>query len=406
MQRAAAEGRPVFYANVELTVDGWAEFDPLNVESERSAGSYHEYRYSGVPDGALLLIDEARFVFSQNQKGKDLPHVLLLTTHRHAGYDIYIVTQHPVDLPAEVRRRVEDHVHLKRRSKKNGAQLFRWRDGEIGDIVNGRVKNANRGSISAYRYKKEVWNAYKSSTIHNVKSESWPWYVWAFPVVLLIMAGFAWAASDRLANMGGDFVEDADSGVASLGPASVNGNGTAGPDLSPEGLALARATDGLVYLNERRPAVAGVVDSAPIYREKLTVESVPRLQCVLFGHKQLPELRQVANEIERFPVGGVCRCYSQQASLLDVPESLCRDVVRRGYFEPALPDTGLQLAGDSPAERPGAEPDDYQRAGDRASDMAASVTVVPDNSAMERIDVGRAESRLQRIRQISESIEK
>src|SRR5450830_1234688 len=93
-KKALAENRDVYYSGVnecnvpsQLRADGtmskpWVQIDPKE--------------WVGVPDGSLILIDEAQDTFERKNSGSPLPeYYKMLAKHRHFGKDLVLVTQHP-----------------------------------------------------------------------------------------------------------------------------------------------------------------------------------------------------------------------------------------------------------------------------------------------------------------------
>src|SRR5438034_8009578 len=79
---AESEKREVFYSGVKDLLLPWTE-----VKAEE---------WMALPAGAIMVIDEAQFVFPKKPNGSKLPeHYEKLAVHRHSGYDIFIITQHP-----------------------------------------------------------------------------------------------------------------------------------------------------------------------------------------------------------------------------------------------------------------------------------------------------------------------
>lgn len=71
--------------------------------------------------------------------------------------------------------------------------------------------------------------------------------------------------------------------------------------------------DSKQFIFDRTPRVAGLPQTAPRYDEITKPSSVPvPAACI-------------SNETK-------CNCYTQQATPMNVPDLLCRDIVARGYF--------------------------------------------------------------------------
>lgn len=67
-----------------------------------------------VPNGAVVVIDEAQRVFRPRSATSAVPqHVARLETHRHQGLDFVIITQHPQLIDVNVRRLVGRHLDVR-----------------------------------------------------------------------------------------------------------------------------------------------------------------------------------------------------------------------------------------------------------------------------------------------------
>jgi zona occludens toxin len=68
------------------------------------------------------------------------------------------------------------------------------------------------------------------------------------------------------------------------------------------------------YLLANEPRIAGLAYTAPIYDKVTEPEEAPvPVACIESASKG-------------------CKCYSQQATLLSMPQDLCRQIVRNGFF--------------------------------------------------------------------------
>lgn len=389
--RAAEESRQVFYCGIDgITVPGWAPFDPT-LTTHHTDGD----RYQGVPDGAILIIDEAWKIYPQRKGTEEAPpHERILSTHRHAGYDIYLVTQHPKDVPAYARRRVEEHRHLKRKLKKNIAICYVWSEGVLGEIEEGTVKNASKGTKEMYKYKPEVWAMYKSATINTVKSGKFHYKHLAFPVAIVFLLGVVWYVIDTFAGVGETY-EQAQEKESALIPAVFKERGK---EKSP-----------LEWIEARLPRVEELPYSAPVYDAVNEPQSFPRLQCVQFG-TTMREVKSKVAYIYSYPSGGVCKCFTQQGSHIDVDRQTCMQVVRYGYFDPAFADEGIEDPDDKkdgqlqPVTdgRSGLQYADNKNVNNRPS--GPNINIVRSTGLEpQRIDIEKAQKRLDNSRELSPS---
>lgn len=289
-KRAQKENRPVFYHGIELQkpelFEGWQLLeDPT--------------RWMDCPDGAIIVHDECQTLYRPRGNGAAVPeYVARFETHRHNGWDIYLITQHPMLIDSNVRRLAGEHVHVVRAFGAGMATLHKW--GQVKE----QCDKSRADSVSETRaYPKELFEAYKSATIHTHKARIPPrvFFLLAIP---LLLAALVWAF------------------------ASWYQRQAEGPKLEkPEQVAAAAAWGQGVGQGER-----------PVRRKTLTewiTEQEPRL----IG---LPHTAPVYDEITKpvrapYPVGCVanakrCTCYTEQATPIDTPEALCRRIAETGYF--------------------------------------------------------------------------
>ena len=65
-----------------------------------------------APDGTLFVIDEAQYIFPTRNSSQKAPEwIEALSTHRHRGYDFWIISQNPKLIDPHVRSLVDGHRH-------------------------------------------------------------------------------------------------------------------------------------------------------------------------------------------------------------------------------------------------------------------------------------------------------
>ncbi|MDD2943635.1 MAG: zonular occludens toxin domain-containing protein, partial [bacterium] len=130
----------------------------------------HDGQVVGVTDyeshkGALLVIDECQSYFRPRPAGSQVPdHVAALEVHRHQGLDIWLITQRPGLIDANVRGLCGRHIAL--RSMALGRYKYEWP--EVGDIDS----KGSRDTAARTRFKlpKHIFNLYKSAEVHTKHS--------------------------------------------------------------------------------------------------------------------------------------------------------------------------------------------------------------------------------------------
>ncbi len=305
-------------------------------------------KWEQLPDGALIVIDEAQKVFPIRRGGEPIPPIAALSEHRHRGFDFLLITQHPNLLDVYVRRLVGKHTHVLRRFNGHTCQLITW--GEAVDDPQSMGTRA-RGTTAIWRYPKQLFNAYKSATLHTHKSR-FPLRLVLVPVVLLALVicgyfinGFfsreARADETNVADSSTDPVKR--KAVADAFAYSPQSGASERRLLTPEEYAL-----------QHIPRLPGLVYSAPVFDHRQAIAE-PRLLCASTPYK--------------------CACITEQGTRAQIDYVQCRTIALNGYYDPyRAPQEVLppQSAGQSPAS-PASANDVAQRQKDgRSVDVQGS----------------------------------
>ncbi|QFS86024.1 zonular occludens toxin domain-containing protein [Marinobacter sp. THAF197a] len=295
----AFQERPVYVYNIELLAPGEAlGWQTLDLEQAKA--------WYDLPHGAVIILDECQDLFPPEKFGNKVPeHIRRLNTHRHLGIDLVLITQHPKLIDTKVRRLVGQHFHFKRQFGLQSATRFTFQEcaDDPSDYFAQKAATKTRK-----RFNKKLFGLYKSAEVHTHKRKI-PWMVWAL-LVLIIVTGYT--IYSVVANFG-----QSDS-VSSPGPTPDNvttqANNAPGQPAPArrEGQPLTREQ----YLEQWSPRVKSIPHSAPVYDQVYVVRDFPRPQCLL---------REKTDQ---------CRCYTQQATPLEVPEAQCRQIVAHGYWDP------------------------------------------------------------------------
>jgi zona occludens toxin len=144
--------------------------------------------------GDVILFDEVQEVWRPRGISNKVPDsIAKLETHRHMGVDIVLVTQHPMLLDQNIRRLVNQHLHL-RRITRTVAMVYEWdhcsNPGTTKTCVNSRI----------WMHPKGAYSLYKSAQVHTKPKAKIPGIAF---VGLLALAGLAYAgplAFDRITN--------------------------------------------------------------------------------------------------------------------------------------------------------------------------------------------------------------
>jgi zona occludens toxin len=316
-QKAEKENREVYYHNIKDLTLPWTVTDPE--------------KWFDLPAGSIIVIDEAQFVFSKKPSGSKLPDFYeKLAVHRHSGYDIFIITQHPSLIDNFVRQLVGQHFHTVRKFGMNRSTVYEW------SAANPAPQNpsAHKSAISLkWAYPKEVYTYYKSAEVHTVKRAIPAKIFLALGFVGLVLVGGWWAMHKYKAR----YEKKPDPSLTSeAGAVNVvetanvrpkNTNNTNTPDEKFDPLA-----DAQQYVAVHTPRVEGLPHTAPVY-DPITapVRAPVPAACVQIGTTS-------GSKTPR------CQCYSQQGTRMDVQYNMCISMAQNGWFRDFEPDKNQQAS--------------------------------------------------------------
>lgn len=315
---ADKDQRPVFYSGIKDLALPWHEIDPE--------------KWPECPDGSIIVIDECQRLFRPRGNGAAVPAwVSKLETHRHQGLDIFLVTQHPMLIDANVRRLTERHFHVSRRFGMERATILEFQSCK--DQPLAKLADAQRHQWS---YPREVFSYYKSAEVHTVKRRL-PVQLFVLVGVLAMACGSVWwfvrsHYQDGQVILPGQKPASKVEAVAS-GSSAKPGTDRAGTD---------RPATAAEYVAKHQPRVEGLAYTAPVYDEVTKPVRAP-----------VPAHTMVFN--------GKCHAFSQQVTRLDMPQAMCVAIHERGFFvafdqrEQVTPTR--EPAGRGPASAPAARSD-------------------------------------------------
>lgn len=283
--RKAAESttqpRPIFHNGINGLSLPWTRCKPED--------------WRTLPPGAIFVIDECQDCFPQRGRGEPPEWINELAKHRHLGLSFVLITQNPMLIDSFVRRLVDRHLHVMRKFGTKMATVHEFTSG-----VKEEVAKSRTGSIRhEWRYPAEVFSWYKSAEVHTVKRRI-PMRLYvlaAIPLVLVGLAAFLYArlmpdaAAERMASPTGA------ASAPRADPATAGGPAPAPVD----------------YFAQHAPRIAGLAHTAPVY-DAVTAPAVAPYPAAC-----------IASQTR-------CSCYTQQATVLEMPETLCRDLATRGFF--------------------------------------------------------------------------
>jgi hypothetical protein len=300
------QNRPVFYSGITLLPTGpllgnWIEHDPM--------------KWYELPPNAIMVIDECQKTFRPRGTGSSVPkHEEELETHRHGGIDLYLLTQHPMFASTHVRRLTHEHRHIVRVYGMQVATVHTWNTCRDDCDKAGRREDSNAVKRS---YPKHVYKWYKSAEVHTVK-RSIPKRIIMLAILPFLLAACVWymywSVSKRVKG-------------EEVGNITSNGQITqAAPRSGHRGQEKRYAYQDALqeskqWVYDHTPRVAGLEQTAPRFDELTRPTRVPVPAACL-------------HTLNR------CKCYTQQATPLDVGFNQCVEFARNGYFEEFDPNHG------------------------------------------------------------------
>lgn len=290
------ENRPVYYHGFDMDPAkaaefGWQTFDPK--------------KWQDLPDGSICVMDECQNEFPLRRAGSEVPdYIQAIAQHRRRrGFDFWMICPHPALLDVFVRRLIDKpswHRHLKRTF---GADMVSSLKFSAPDMKCEEPGAGSRAEVSMIGYPKEVYGWYRSASLHTGKRNI-PRAVWLVVASLIIVPA-----------------------MLALGAWKVYGNATKHVDPKPETT---------VMDNRSRPPV----DVPPALAGKPTPEAYLQLRVPRFS--DFPHTAAAYDDATKptlapYPaacvsMGKTCKCYTQQATLLQVSVPVCLQIVAHGFF--------------------------------------------------------------------------
>jgi zona occludens toxin len=293
ISRFLEEGRPVYACGVDgLNVPGVMPLDNPN-------------DWEQLPDGSVIVIDEAQKVWPSRRGAEPIPPVRALSEHRHHGMDFVLITQHPAMIDSYVRRLVGRHEHLVRKFGVAAAQIYSWN--EVQDDPS-QASARDLAEETLWAYPKHLFGLYKSATLHTVKRRI-PKSFYVIAAAALLIPALAWAAYSTITGWSDE--KPAEAAPEADSPSLLGLSAQAAP--APDTGALSQ------YVNLYTPRVPGVMWSAPAY-DGFEVQDYPRPHCIIAGDQR----------IERI----TCTCYTQQVTPMEMPDAMCIAIARHGVWDP------------------------------------------------------------------------
>lgn len=304
--KALAEcGKPprnVYYSGIADLKLPWIELDDAK-------------QWDDCETGAVIIIDECQRVFRPRGTGSQVPeYISALETHRHKGYDIFLITQHPMLVDQNIRRLVGQHWHVVRKFGLQRATIHEW--GSTHEITQRNLLAAVRRQFA---YSKEVFGYYKSAEMHTHKAKV-PKRVFFLLLAPFLIAALAYYGYQKATSVGKK-------------PEAVVAN-TATPSTGQAGSVPKQSK--VEYFEAAAPRVEGLYHTAPKYDEITKPTDAPWPSACLIS-KSFD--RAAGKYVDK------CGCIDQQGNRYGATPSLCRQIAMNGIFK----DWGQQIKSDGPA---------------------------------------------------------
>ena len=285
-KRRIAEGREIYYHGIpELKLD-WIYFDEPR-------------KWSELPQGAIIVIDEARAAFPVRPNSSTVPdYVAAFELHRKQGHDIYLLSQQPSFLDNHIRKLTDVHFHLMREFGDEVSIVHKW------FTCKDNCHLVRDGSItSKFEYPKQNYGLYKSAELHTIKPQKpFRYYLkYIIPLIVVALCVVAYYAFSSAIHKGEETTNTLKSEFEAL------------PSVSQKPEYKNKEDDPNYYFTQLTPRLPLVALSAPKYDEvtKPVIAPIPAA-CIASSTK--------------------CVCYTQQGTKMMTDEFFCRNVVANGYF--------------------------------------------------------------------------
>lgn len=282
-KRRIKENRSVYYHNIkELKLEGWTEL------SDDEAAKWYD-----LPPGAIIVLDECQRLFPPRGTGAAIPKTESeLQTHRHKGFDLYLITQDPTMVPSHLRKLCNIHLHMMRKfgSKWVSVHQFEGVRENVGKSRKDSIETQWIDDVSMY-------DKYKSAEVITQKFRVPYKLLLAGMLPFLIIGGAVYFYQKRLATPETPAV-----------PVKANPALQAGQTGQP----IQKKTYDLAAF---APRIEGLPHTAPRYDELTVPVRVPTIVgCV-----------QAAK--------GKAHCYTQQGTRITPPGEFIAQFIERGMFE-------------------------------------------------------------------------
>jgi zona occludens toxin len=267
-----------------------------------------------LPDGAILVIDEVQRVWRPRGPGAKVPEeVAALETHRHRGIDVYLTTQAPRLLDANVRGLVGRHVHI-RDTGWLGRHWYEWP--EVNEAMTWKTCPNKR----KFKLPKKAFELYKSASMHTKPVRGTPVALYVAALALVGVAAGAFLVY-RIVSKGMNGGTDTKPAVEAKTTASGSSTAPAHHGAGP------RAIDDRV---DWIPRVSYRPESAPAFDHLREVKAMPVVSAAIC-------------------IDDDCKCLTQQSTNAGLTAQECREWAANRPFNPYRVERVETASADTPS---------------------------------------------------------
>lgn len=275
------ENRPVYYYGIKDLQLSWILLDDPK-------------QWFALPQGSIIVIDECQDFFPVHEtKLAGEPYVLELAKHRHRGYDLFFISQHPMNIHAYVRRLIDNHQHLIRAFGMKYSNIHEWQR-----VIDYPEKTKKDSQVTMFNFPKDAFTYYKSAEVHTI-SRKLPkrlFWILVIPFILALLGWKAWSVLNP-EHQREQILGHKD---------NLNSSRVANASSSSE--------NKVDWFQAQVPRIQEFPQSAPKYDEISKPTEVPLpAACVSMGKR--------------------CSCFTQQATIFKTTDAICRQIVKEGFFQ-------------------------------------------------------------------------
>lgn len=277
-----SSGRQVYYHGINDLTLSW-----LPLENAK--------KWNELPEGSIIIIDECQDLYPVHEtKLPSEQHVLDLAKHRHRGYDIFLITQHPMNIHAFIRRLIDNHHHIIRAFGSQTANVHSWNR-----VIDYPEKTKKDSQTSIFSYPKDAFKFYKSAEVHTIQRKLPKRLYWILFIPFLL-AGLGYLTWSKL-NPEKTKENIIKAGHAESEPTKL---------IETKNQANEKPT---TYLAAHVPEIQDFPHTAPVYQDIVKPTKAPYpAACVAMGN--------------------LCKCYTQQGTKLNTSDAVCHQIVENGFF--------------------------------------------------------------------------